>query len=121
MELLRHADQDDDGFLDYRDFAAEFSSTEDSDAILARAGRVIARRRKAAAAAAARSRASGGLGGLEQHMIDTVRRTSSVAQTLQAAGAQNEEALAAQFDWRRLASLGTWFLTSGGYAQVGQF
>ena len=109
VELLKHADQNNDSLLNYREFAAEFSLRGANQ--LSRAERTI-KNRKSLPAAAQRGSGIVGLQGVVEGMDRTVSLASTMSATLTSAGEPS-----GQFDWRRLASLGQYFISSGGQAQ----
>jgi hypothetical protein len=113
VELLRHADQNNDSLLNYREFAAEFALRGATDQ-LSRAERML-KNRKAAPRAKDDAKRGQGIAGL-QGVVEGMDRTVSLATTMSASLTSTGEP-SGQFDWRRLASLGQYFICSGGQAQ----
>jgi len=106
VELLRHADLNGDGFLNYREFAAEFTLRS---AILgvSRVDRMLARRREDKVPINAAGQGILGLQGMAHARHMGGGEESSEAHASDPAG----------MDWRQLASLGKRFLTSGGHVR----
>jgi thiol-disulfide isomerase/thioredoxin len=102
-ELLTHADQNDDGFLNYREFATGFALiTEEKPKV----------NRKPARAKTANKQMV--ISPLLPACLDV---SQTISHTLSLSTSAAPEQTNAKLDWRVLASIGTLFLTSGGYAR----
>lgn len=106
-ELLHHGDSTGDGFLDCREFAAEFGSGSEEDAALARAAAISRRRIR---------------GSDVQQKVSTLKQLQGLtddrrAGQTEASASPLPTVKAAANTWQSIAALGTLSLTSGGFVQ----